>query len=100
MLKRLLENLKWLFNHPPTNITADDPENIPPCDYCGITKPPRWHVRGEYCICEHCRKKVFDSVLKPRSDELEIPGEVERILAADPDVIQRWYDQNKKNKKK
>lgn len=56
------KNIKWLFNNPPVNLQTVG--KVPPCDYCGTIKSDRWHVVGVYCICERCRKNVFDSVLK------------------------------------
>ena len=64
MIKRWLKNLMWLFNHPPTSITQGDHNNTPSCDYCGSKTTTRWNEGGYYCICELCRKKVFDKVLK------------------------------------
>lgn len=68
--QRWAENLSWLFNHPPTTITHGD---APPCDYCGRTDN-LWHYKEICCICNYCRKQVFDSVLRSHGDELEIPG--------------------------
>ena len=64
---KIWKNLKWLFNSPPIHIKADVPEGTR-CDYCGIGPFPNsedtslWKT-SDYCICEKCRKKVFDSVL-------------------------------------
>ena len=65
---RWWKNLKWLFNHPPTSINVEPFPANACCDYCGKTPDlsdgiPLWRVVGIYCICEQCRKKVFDKVL-------------------------------------
>jgi len=61
-MKRIIENIKWLFNHPPTN-TRIGP--APPCDYCGETRNI-YSYHDTVCICPTCRKKVYDSaLLKP-----------------------------------
>jgi hypothetical protein len=65
MIKRWMKNIKWLFNHPPTGIVEGSKDV--PCDYCGCFNHDLWHHINYYCICESCRKKVFDSVLKPKS---------------------------------
>jgi len=59
MLKRIWKNLKWLFNHPPTNVTALYGGK---CDYCGGNSH-LWNVTGVYCICAPCLKKVYDRIL-------------------------------------
>jgi hypothetical protein len=72
-IKRIWNNIKWLLNRPPTGITSG-PGDLS-CDYCGRInldgKNPLWGVEGIYCICESCRKKVFDSILKPNNSEKE-----------------------------
>ena len=59
---KIWKNLKWLFNHPPTGITQHDNENDV-CDYCGRREGGLWICHGQYIICDHCRRKVFDKVL-------------------------------------
>ncbi len=84
------ENLKWLFNHPPTDITRTFDKTLR-CDYCdsdGNENNNRlWNMIGTYCICEQCRKKVFDSVLSPKPIELsKIPKTLETSLGKEADT--------------
>jgi len=60
MFNRIIENIKWLFNHPPTGLTGHG-EDVA-CDYCGSTDNT-WCCVGSYCICAACQKKVYDKVL-------------------------------------
>lgn len=63
MLKRIWENLKWLFNHPPITLTAAT--NKPQCDYCDGFYGC-WDYEGVFCICTNCMKKAFDKILKEK----------------------------------
>jgi hypothetical protein len=60
-LRRWLENIKWLFNHPPLALTSA-PTNAS-CDYCG-SKNGIYNFVGVFCVCYKCMKKTFDFVLK------------------------------------
>lgn len=64
---RILENLKWLFNHPPTNITSDVPEDAV-CDYCGDKTNIVYSSSGPFCFCWLCLKKTMDTILKPKDE--------------------------------
>jgi len=68
-VKRWIENLKWLFNHP-AHITTTMPEGTV-CHYCGATTGFERHGEDmmvdtgeELCICWRCKKKVFDLILE------------------------------------
>lgn len=68
MIKRWIENIKWLFSHPPTSLTSDCTK---PCDYCGAAIDAcqgLWQT-GRYCVCGRCVKKVLDSVLKSDTND-------------------------------
>ena len=64
-LKRIWENIKWLCNHPPTNIVevlvAD------PCTYCGKndygTTSYTYAGKPHFVLCYNCLKRVCDKVL-------------------------------------
>lgn len=64
-IKHIWKNLKWLFNHPPTNWTSRD---VPPCTYCGEENNLMYY-HGTVCICSTCRKKVYDKILLENQDE-------------------------------
>lgn len=68
-IKRAIESLKWLFNHPPTIITLSDPSDDIHCDYCSNTKS-LWDY-GSVTICKNCRKKVYDAVLLNKDNNNE-----------------------------
>ena len=58
---RIFKNIKWLFNHPCTNI-CDDTEDRE-CDYCYGNNGTFHHRNNGMTICCECLKKVFDKVL-------------------------------------
>ncbi len=73
---RIWNNLKWLFNHPPTNVHGLRRGEVLTCDYCGITSVSpyigsMWKT-SDFCICSKCRKKVFDAILKPDEQKGEV----------------------------
>ena len=60
---RILKTIKWLLNRPPTSIINKESDTV--CDYCGASNF-LWEDNF-CCICQKCRKKVFDKVLgKPK----------------------------------
>ncbi len=61
---RIIKNLRWLFNHPPTDITTNVPLGTK-CDYCGTTEQ-LWNSEHYFCICKPCMKKALDAVLKSK----------------------------------
>lgn len=60
-MKRIWENIKWLFNHPPISICIDKDPYANTCDYCG-SYSNTW-TNAEGTICQKCQKKVYDKVL-------------------------------------
>ncbi len=67
-IKRIIENLKWLFNYPPTSIDSN-PDDIRKlaCDYCGTTAN-FFSYLSKVTICADCRKKVYDHVLRKQDE--------------------------------
>lgn len=66
-IKRIFNNLKWVFNHPPTHITVEEPA-VSTCDYCGITGNVYCFHWVPLYVCPKCFKKALDAVLKPTKD--------------------------------
>jgi len=59
---RIINAIKWFFNHPPIGITAMT--EIIPCSYCGgedgsLTQ----FVDADFVICQSCLKKALNKVL-------------------------------------
>jgi hypothetical protein len=64
-LKRIIANIKWLFNHPPTSITGDVSINAK-CHHCGAVTG-LWNFQMEgYAICNNCMIKAFKKILAPK----------------------------------
>jgi len=61
LFKRLVENIRWLFNHPPINITSKLPDNAK-CNYCAMTKN-LLDFTDSFTICFRCLKQLCDKVL-------------------------------------
>lgn len=70
MIKRWFKNLRWLFNHPPTNITQTTDERLA-CDYCQNPKDnsvkvfPMSEGPEVFSYCYLCLRKAMNKVLKP-----------------------------------
>lgn len=77
-IKRIIENLKWLFNHPPIgNIADNDPSRR--CDYCGsgdaillTYRPPH------FTVCSRCLQKVYDAILLPPTKPATMPARTKK----------------------
>ena len=59
---RWFKNLKWLFNHPPTNITTSVPDGTV-CEFCGKDTPITNYSDVKFCICYYCLAKALRLVL-------------------------------------
>ena len=69
-IKRIWENLKWLFNHPPINYTVV--QNPKPCTYCNKIPTVGGTVYGTptlMVLCHECLKKAMDKVLLEGENE-------------------------------
>lgn len=68
-LKRWIANIKWLFNHPPTNASLGD-SKISPCDFCGSKTELYTYWRGDvavFSICWNCMFKAYRKVLNEKT---------------------------------
>ena len=63
---KFIKNIKWLLTQAPTSITqsVDDIS----CDYCGAINNLTNYQNSGCVICQNCKKKVFDSILKTRKE--------------------------------
>jgi hypothetical protein len=66
-LKRWIKNIKWLFNHPPTDHIQDG--NVVPCEFCGKEYGVTHHRNGIaiFSICYDCYFKAFRKVLSDKN---------------------------------
>ena len=64
-IKRWIENIKWVFNHPPTSITSANDE-YDKCEFCG-SDCNGWvrytGVTQKLCICHDCIITAFRNSL-------------------------------------
>lgn len=60
-INRIINNIKWLFNHPPTSITSLTPDGSK-CEFCERTD--YLEVDDYITICRSCRSMVYRKVLK------------------------------------
>ena len=63
-IKRWINNIAWLLNHPPSNFTSPE-ESMGKCEYCDREAK----IRMPYVnllICWHCIKEIADKVLKDK----------------------------------
>ena len=64
-IKRILENIKWLFNHPPTSITGNVPKDVK-CHFCGADNGLTNYEGMDFAICHNCVIKAYKKILAPK----------------------------------
>ena len=65
MIFRWIENVKWLFNHPPVVLTSETPKGTK-CAYCGVDNKLYSVKSLKWAICYSCIKAVCDKTLKQK----------------------------------
>ena len=61
-LRRWQANIKWLLNHPPTNVTTIN--DVPPCEICGKINTSRYYWVDGISICHPCIGEAFRKIFE------------------------------------
>ncbi len=61
-IKRWIENIKWVFNHPPTSIVSEVPKGTK-CEFCGAEDDLHYYDTPSFCICFNCIAKAYRKIL-------------------------------------